>query len=380
MSWNNSNLLKMMAVLALAALTLTLPRSWSPLPLVTALALAFHLGRINKHQEAAETCPPKLDLSDIAQLLADSHMRLEQESAEIDAEVERVTALLREAIGGLSHNFRHLHADTEELMAIVGAILARQEQSQAQLQKLIPHLRGMMERFVELLVSVGRDSITIAESTDRLQAQFAQVVAILDDSKHIASQTDLLALNAAIEAARAGDAGRGFAVVAKEVRELSKRATQFNEQIHRTLHQTCDVVDDMRQRIRDIASRDMTEILKARQEVEQLIFHTDDLNQFFAQETEKTRRISTHLDQEVAEAIRALQFEDLSTQALGSVHSHVARIRAIGAMLEELARALGRGDPSEIGVLHARLQTLTETPVAKAVSQANLSAGEVELF
>ena len=47
----------------------------------------------------------------------------------------------------------------------------------------------------------------------------------------IAQQTNLLALNATIEASRAGKLGAGFAVVAREVKELSRQASQDTRQI-----------------------------------------------------------------------------------------------------------------------------------------------------
>jgi methyl-accepting chemotaxis protein-like sensor len=59
----------------------------------------------------------------------------------------------------------------------------------------------------------------------------AQIAAMVESIRTIASQTNLLALNATIEAARAGEFGKGFAVVAAEVRSLASDARAVTDSI-----------------------------------------------------------------------------------------------------------------------------------------------------
>jgi methyl-accepting chemotaxis protein len=96
------------------------------------------------------------------------------------------------------------------------------------------------------------------------------------------------------------------------------------------------------------------------------------------------------IDSSVAEAVRALQFEDIATQALGGVHTHLDRLTAINreavALQELLHRNGGVFDEEVVNALQrtgSRLREMRsewERPPHKAVAQQSMAAGAVELF
>jgi methyl-accepting chemotaxis protein len=78
---------------------------------------------------------------------------------------------------------------------------------------------------------IGHRMQDIAARTAEVEAKVAVVLRAVDELNNIALTSRMLAINAQIEAARAGDAGHGFAEVARTIQELSRRASEQNNEI-----------------------------------------------------------------------------------------------------------------------------------------------------
>lgn len=70
----------------------------------------------------------------------------------------------------------------------------------------------------------------ISNEMEKLNAVSVDVTQAVDIINDITDQISLLSMNASIEAVRAGDVGKAFSVVAEEIKALSQRTYEANQQ------------------------------------------------------------------------------------------------------------------------------------------------------
>lgn len=309
------------------------------------------------------------------------------------SEIERARELIRQAVAGLGGSFDAMNRKSRQQSQALARIVDRTGDDGAaglDVARFAQHASHQMEQLVEALEQVSGQSSTTVQHIDQMAQHLDGIFALLEDVKSIADQTNLLALNAAIEAARAGEAGRGFAVVADEVRNLSERSTTFNEQIRKLAHSSKDAIAKVRETVSHMASRDMDRSRDARHEAASMVDNVAQINASLGDGMREVAECARAIDGSVAEAVRALQFEDIATQALGGVHVHLDRLTAInreavalqellhrngGAMDEEIVTAL-----QKTGSRLREMRSEWERPPHKPVTQQSLGAGTVELF
>lgn len=307
------------------------------------------------------------------------------------AEVERVKTLIGDAVEELSSSFEGINRYTSQQTEIVSKVLkqslAEGEEDAISFEKFSERVSDVMERFIEILVSVSTQSVKTVHYIDDMAEQMDSIFNLVDDVKSIADQTNLLALNAAIEAARAGDSGRGFAVVADEVRNLSIRSNTFNDAIRENVHSAKNVIVKIHESISEIASRDMNETLTAKEEVNHLLEAIADMNESFSGKVVELGDIARHVEVSVADAVRCLQFEDISKQALVLAGKNINNCIGINdktKLLEEFVVEPVENDKiQKAEALHAemlQIKRVNEENKSKAVLQESMDEGSVELF
>ncbi len=374
--------------------------AWSP-ALVWAVFTAMLLSWLGfagwaaySQSSAAHPSPEHLKvLREQEKLLGDLRNFVGSEVDGSRSEVERARDLIRQAVANLGSSFDAMNKKSRQQSTAMSRIVDRTGEEGGggvDFARFARHASQQMEQLVEALEDVSGQSTVTVNHIDEMAQHLDGIFALLEDVKSIADQTNLLALNAAIEAARAGEAGRGFAVVADEVRNLSERSTTFNEQIRKLAHSSKDAIAKVRETVSHMASRDMDRSREARAEAANMVSNVASINAALGEGMREISECAKAIDGSVAEAVRALQFEDIATQALGGVHVHLDRLTAINREAVALQELLQKNGGAVNGEVIATLQRFGsrvqemrgewERPPHKPVTQHDMGAGSVELF
>ena len=233
----------------------------------------------------------------------------------------------------------------------------------------------LLNRFVDTTITMSASFMELVEKVNVISVQMPHALKALKDIDQIASQTNLLALNAAIEAARAGESGRGFAVVADEVRALSNRSAGFSSAIQSQLKNIAGDIEDLKHTVSSVASQDMTYVLKVKAEMKAV---SDSLIQRASHDQKVMRDmepIVSSLVVQLNNAIRALQFEDMSNQNMRYTIEHLEGLVPLIKGLTDIA--------GNFSTLASALEKYKESPLRQThnpVSASSVSSGSVDLF
>ncbi len=296
----------------------------------------------------------------------------------VQQEVGRVRSLITEASSELSSAFERMAQQARSQEAAVAQIISQTGGAGSTsgngmgVQQFALQAGKLMEGLANVLSEASRQSATSVQRIDVMVKQFDAIFELLGDVKTLADQTSLLALNAAIEAARAGDAGRGFAVVAEEVRNLSERSNSFNEQIRKLVGSSKEAIATVRESVGAIAQRDSSTSAQAQSQVGDLLTQIERIDRNIGDGMRAVSSVTEQIGASVGQAVRCLQFEDISLQALTAAEGHVNRLQHIQA---ETAQLLGARASASNAAGSDWRQVLH-----KPVGQLSLHEGSVELF
>ncbi len=302
--------------------------------------------------------------------------------------ISQIQGVIADATVKLNTSFSGMLEKTDNQSSILTEVTKSlyQEGSESEemnLEQFVKETDKVLGGYVGLLINIAEKSVSAAYKMDDMARHMDNMFAMLEQIRSLSDQTNLLALNAAVEAARAGEAGRGFAVVADEVRNLSIRSRETNEQIREQIEVTKHSLGEANGIVGDIASIDMNTSLNAKGNLDKMLGEIQKVNEIVAEGILNSTAISSSIQIDVNNAVTALQYEDFISQLCEMIKSVVVveiekkqAIISIFSKNENLSQSI-----EEISLLVKKMQDdIASTTYSDKVGQDNMSEGDIDLF
>jgi len=368
---------------------------WVALPLIFAVCLFYSYWFHSQSEEVNKEQDPVVDdrlNRSIDQYVSGLDSCTGQEIEIIQTELAQLKTVVADAVVTMTGSFNDLHALTSGQSEVVHSLMnslgdASGNDEVLNFSTFAKETDKVFKFFIDHILDISKQSMEMVGVINDLGEHMAQVEKLLTDVQGIADQTNLLALNAAIEAARAGEAGRGFAVVADEVRNLSRNSDKFSEEIRVVVNASKTNINLAHQMIEKMASKDMNVAITSKANIDTMMTDIAIMNDAIATKIAEVSGLTDQIDASVGNAVRGLQFEDMSRQMVEFMESNVLHFQA---MSDEVRIGLGgfkTGNSSvwtselEQGV--SRLNEMKQqwsVQEKKVVTQSSMEEGDIELF
>ena len=308
---------------------------------------------------------------------------VERDLVVIKTQVEQSQRLVADAVSELYSSFERLNADTngqnrqlEDLLNnVTGNTQTDEGEIPISMAEFVSKTADVLEYFSSQIINFSKQSVLIALKIDDMSTYMDTIFELVSKVDAIAEDTSILAINASLEAARAGETGKGFDVVASEVRGLSRDARSLNEEIAIRIDQARQAVTDVKNAITTMASQDMNFAIEAKSNVSSMLTQINDMNQRVTHTLEQLELFSKSIQTGASNAVRCLQFDDLVTQLLAQVLTHVDTLEKKVSHIPDLFDSQASPNEDLTSILGE-----TSSVDTSPVSQLNMDAGDVELF
>lgn len=346
-----------------------------------------HAQQVEQARERAEVA------GSLTRLMASLRETSDDYAGNVGGELRQVRGLLADAVETLNASFSSLHEENRlnrdkvhELASRVHEMADDEARGRMSMADVVRFAGEVLGEFIAMTQSMHDESSRSADKIDSVSEQTASMFTLLDGIRSIADQTNLLALNASIEAARAGEAGRGFAVVAEEVRNLASRSGELNDQVADQIRATENSLEQANHIVKEIAARDISHLIAARERIDGMLSRLESFDHELGDTLEQIGENNERSERDISAAVRSLQFEDMSRQALEYSEQRLDHLSAVMQIAGDCIQAVETGEPLAGALDRAdrRIRDMRdEAAVARRsrpVEQEAMDEGEVELF
>jgi methyl-accepting chemotaxis protein len=320
-------------------------------------------------------------------------------------EIEASSYDIEQSTIDLNQRFRVLAEHAGAQVSRVEAIAAAARTIEAggkeiSLSEATAYIESVLVKVIDTVLMVSKNAMRMVYSLDDITAEVAAAASCTAQLQEINQQTRFLAINAAIEAARAGANSGAFDVIAGEVRALSNQTATTVDVVCKRIAAIGDNVRQGHEVLQAIATVDMSEHIIAKSTLDQLLQGIILQNNNFSAVLNETADTQKELSDTIAPLIMGLQFQDRVSQHLAHVVEALRVLDEVGDSLRaetrgETGAAIADGidhdllnrmvEKQTLGAVRKRFlaQLLDVEPLgsgALAAAEANLDAGDIELF
>jgi len=310
-------------------------------------------------------------------VLRDMQESMSGEVTAIGNQTAQVESLLKDAIASLHDAFESIHSASDNQVKTMTAMMKEVvgADDEKNIFQKAEHASGILTALVDTLLLSSKNNLHALTTMDVVQKRFQTVISMEEE------QDDLIVQLSECSEAEELDVGKVRQLIAQlrdkqqvENQYISKTMLQFKK-----THRLIDV----------IASKDMDEVFAARDKVEEILKHFFQINEVVTDSRVKVNQINAEMRQHLGAAIRALQFEDISTQSLGHTDRHLGRMRGMIDILTDGLAGLDQADISmddyvlKIAAIHTAMAAYHQSlqlEDSNPVSQESMDEGDIDLF
>jgi len=304
----------------------------------------------------------------------------ESMSGEVDAirnQTHQVECLLKDAIASLHEAFGSIHEASDKQMKIMTAMMMEVvgASDDSNIFQKAEHASEILTGLVDTLLLSSKNNLRALTAMDGLQSDL-QKLAYLDQEQEV-----LMVQLCECTKSEQVDVEK-MCQLSKELLEKQHAQTKFTIKTMSCFKKTHQLIDN-------VASKDMVEVFAAKDKVEEILNHFFQINELVTSTRVQVNQVNSDMRKHLGTAIRALQFEDISTQSLGHTDRHLGRMAGMIAILTDGLKNLDQPDITietyvvGIAAIHSAMSAYHHTlqlEDSNPVSQESMDEGDIDLF
>jgi len=310
-------------------------------------------------------------------VLRDMQESMSGEVEAIRGQTHQVESLLKDAIASLHEAFGSIHEASDQQVKIMTAMMTEVvgTNDDANIFQKAENASEILTGLVDTLLLSSKNNLRALTAMDGLHSDL-QKLADLDQE-----QEALMIQLCECGKAEQVDVDK-MCQVSEQLLEKQYAQSKFTKKTMAKFKKTHQLIDK-------VASKDMDEVFSSKDKVEEILNHFFQINELVTSTRVQVNQVNADMRKHLGSAIRALQFEDISTQSLGHTDRHLGRMAGMIAILTDGLKSLDQpGITIEtyvagIAVIHSAMSAYHHTlqlEGSNPVSQESMDEGDIDLF